>query len=118
MFMRSFGPGTLFAQMRLSPTARGRNPSSHDLTVDSVKWEDGLRVVLWWFSFPEGPKTQYLRSLVPNTIQGMAFGTRDLKYWVLEPSKFLSFVLRSEDGHIQKLPMTLCGCFYQSEVLF
>ena len=30
---------------------------------------------------PEGPSTQYLRSLVPNTITGMVFGTRNLKYW-------------------------------------
>ena len=28
---------------------------------------------------PEGPSTQYLRTLVPNAIQGMAFGTRVLK---------------------------------------
>ena len=26
---------------------------------------------------PEGASTQHLRTLVPNTIQGMAFGTRD-----------------------------------------
>ena len=35
---------------------------------------------------PEGPSTQYLRTLVPNTIKGMVFGTRDLRYWVLRPS--------------------------------
>ena len=34
----------------------------------------------------EGPSTQYLRSLVPNTIKGMVFATRVLKYWVLGPS--------------------------------
>ena len=37
-------------------------------------------------SFPKGPSTQYLRSLVPNTIKSMVFGTRNLKYWVLGPS--------------------------------
>ena len=36
--------------------------------------------------YPEGPSTQYLRILVPNTIESMVFGTRDLKYWVLGPS--------------------------------
>ena len=35
---------------------------------------------------PEGPSTQCLRSLVPNTIKSMVFGTRDLKYCVLGPS--------------------------------
>ena len=37
-------------------------------------------------SYTEGPSTQYLRSLVPNTIKSMVFGTRKLKYWVLGPS--------------------------------
>ena len=34
---------------------------------------------------PEGPSTQYLRTVVPNTMQGMVFGIRDLKYCVLGP---------------------------------
>ena len=34
---------------------------------------------------PEGPSTQYVRSLVPDTIKGMVFGTRNRKYWVLGP---------------------------------
>ena len=36
----------------------------------------------------EGPSTQYLRTLVPNTIaiKSMVFGTRNLKYWVLGTS--------------------------------
>ena len=37
-------------------------------------------------SSPEGPSTQYLRPLVPNTIKSMVFGTRVLKCWVLGPS--------------------------------
>ena len=36
--------------------------------------------------YPEGPSTQYLRALVPKAINGMVFGTRVLKYWVLGPS--------------------------------
>ena len=35
---------------------------------------------------PEGASTQDLRSLVPNTIEGMVLETRSLKYWVLGPS--------------------------------
>ena len=33
----------------------------------------------------------YIRTLVPNTIKGVFFGTRDLKYWVLGPSVLLNF---------------------------
>ena len=32
------------------------------------------------------PSSQYSRTLVPNTIKGMVFGIRNLKYWVLGPS--------------------------------
>ena len=38
------------------------------------------------YHIPEGPSTQYLRTMVPNTIKRMAFGTRVLKYWLLGPS--------------------------------
>ena len=34
-------------------------------------------------TIPEGPSTQHLRSLVPNTIRAWFWGTRNLKYWVL-----------------------------------
>ena len=37
------------------------------------------------FLVPEGPSTQYLRTLVPKTIPLMAFGTRVLKHRVLGP---------------------------------
>ena len=36
-------------------------------------------------SCPEGPSTQYLRTLVPQAIKAMVFGTRVLKDWVLGP---------------------------------
>ena len=39
------------------------------------------------YTYPEGPSTQHLRTLVPNTSKGMVFRTRDLKYWVLGPSE-------------------------------
>ena len=39
---------------------------------------------------PEGPSTQYLRTLVPKTIKGIVCGTRDLKHWVLGLSGYLS----------------------------
>ena len=42
--------------------------------------------VLKGISYPEGPSTQYLRTLVPKTIPLMVFGTKGLKYWVLGPS--------------------------------
>ena len=35
---------------------------------------------------PEGPSTQYLRTLIPNTIKGIVFRTRVLKDWVLGAS--------------------------------
>ena len=34
----------------------------------------------------EGPSTQYLRTLVPEAINGMVFGARVLNYWLLGPS--------------------------------
>ena len=37
-------------------------------------------------ALPEGPSTQYLRTLVPKAIKGMVLRTRNLKYWVLGPS--------------------------------
>ena len=36
-------------------------------------------------TYQKGPSTQYLRTLVPKAMKGMAFGTRVLKYWVLGP---------------------------------
>ena len=42
------------------------------------------------YNNPEGPNTQYSRTLVPNTIKGMVLGTRVLNYWVLGPSAYLS----------------------------
>ena len=36
--------------------------------------------------FPEGPSTQYSRTLAPKTIPLMVFGTRVLQHWVLGPS--------------------------------
>ena len=35
---------------------------------------------------PEGPSTQYLRTLVPKTQKGMVLKTRILEYWLLGPS--------------------------------
>ena len=39
---------------------------------------------------PEGPSTQYLRFLVPNTIKGMVLGNRDLQHWILGTSGWSS----------------------------
>ena len=38
---------------------------------------------------PEGPSTQYLKTLVSKTSKGMVYGTRSLKRWVLGPSGYL-----------------------------
>ena len=38
--------------------------------------------------FPGGSKYPILKDSGPNTIKGMVFGTRDLKYWGLGPSGF------------------------------
>ena len=44
----------------------------------------------------EGQSTQYSRPLVPKTIEGMVFGTRNLKYLVLGPSGLCKLL----KGHI------------------
>ena len=42
---------------------------------------------IYMLTVPEGPSTQHLRTLVPNTMSlMMAFGTRVLKHWALGPS--------------------------------
>ena len=45
---------------------------------------------------PEGPSTQYLRTLVPKTIPLVVFGTRVLKYWLLGPSGSVRRLHKSE----------------------
>ena len=40
-------------------------------------------VYIYIYIYPEGPSTQYLRSQVPNTIESMVFGTRNLSTWTL-----------------------------------
>ena len=39
-----------------------------------------------YHNYPEGPSTQYLRTLIPKIIKSMVFGARNLKYWILGPS--------------------------------
>ena len=39
-------------------------------------------------TIPEGPSTQHLRFLVPQTTLLMVSGTKELKYWVLGPSGY------------------------------
>ena len=59
-------------------------------------WQCETRVL----KFPEGPSTQYLRTLVPNTIPLVDFGTRVLKYWVLGPSGIHSTSARIESREL------------------
>ena len=67
-----------------------KEPYTHALHGPSVPHLDGslslMLIVLHLNEIPEGPSTRYLRILVPNTIKGMVFGTRDLKSWVLGAS--------------------------------
>ena len=42
--------------------------------------------VRWYSGYSEGPSTQYLSFLVPNTIGSMVFGARSLKYWLFRAS--------------------------------
>ena len=53
--------------------------------------ESGLELLVAEYH-PEGPSTQYFRTLVPKTIEGMIFGTRSLKYWVLGPSESVLYL--------------------------
>ena len=63
-------------------------PAPAQIQIKPVTW----RLLSWVGSQPplqdpEGPSTQYFRTLVPNTIQGMGYwDQRVLKYWVLGPS--------------------------------
>ena len=49
---------------------------------------------------PGRPSTQYLRTLVLETILSMAFGTRVRKYWVLGPSGEIRFFKDSYIGYV------------------
>ena len=50
-------------------------------------WSEGQEpgLQLWTEHNPEGPSTQYLRTLVPNTIKRMVFGTRNTNIGYLDP---------------------------------
>ena len=52
------------------------------------RWARGLhgRALKSYVSNREGPSTQYLSFLAPNTIKGMVVGTRIFKSWVLGSS--------------------------------
>ena len=54
----------------------------------------------------EGASTQYLRTLVSNTIKGMVLGTRILKYWVLGPSGLVTW---SRSYVVPSQTMSHCG---------
>ena len=47
---------------------------------------------------PEGPSTQYLRSLVHKATKSMVFGTRVLQYWVLGPSGYNIYTYKTYLG--------------------
>ena len=59
-------------------------------TVRKLWFLIGLEVAIEPRAFqqysPEGPSTQYLRTLVPKAIPLMVFGTRVVEYWVIGPA--------------------------------
>ena len=56
--------------------------------------------------YPEGACAQYFRTLVPNTIEGMVFETRNLKYLVLGPSGIEHMMDRLIDRQVKRY---ICG---------
>ena len=74
--------------MSLGTVALATVQRVHVLFPDDILWPSSAFCfrTLAPLYLPEGPSTQYLRSLVPKTILLMVFGTRVLKYWVLGPS--------------------------------
>ena len=59
--------------------------SPYRVTVRCIRTRLAGFLVLCMYADPEGPSSQYLRLLAPNTISLMAFGTRGLKYWIRGP---------------------------------
>ena len=58
----------------------GRNPGER--TQVSTKQEKFMKVYATKKHL-DGPSSQYSRTRVPNVIQGMVLGTRNLRFWVL-----------------------------------
>ena len=63
---------------------RGTNPSTVECSPKAYSQHATLAATSP-ITHPERPSTQYLKFLVPETIQFMVFGIRDLRYWVLGP---------------------------------
>ena len=60
--------------------------------------------------FPKGPYTAHVRTLVPKTIPGMAFGTRLLKWAVYGPFGVLLILLKPrEQIRLELLPLLCRG---------
>ena len=63
-------------------------PGGQEATADPrSRAEHAPRLMFCLPCNPNQTSTQYLRTLVPQTIPLMVFGTRVLKYWVLGPSR-------------------------------
>ena len=64
-------------------------------------------------SMSQTVQVNFSRTLVPNTIKGMVFGTRDLKYCVLAPfgcPKFLGSTIGARVGFCRKCCRGRCLC--------
>ena len=76
----------------------GHNPCSHGCIRTCIQryMHTDIHTYLHMYveaclhAIPEGPSTQYIRTLVPKAIKGRVFGTRVLKCWVLGPCGYWS----------------------------
>ena len=57
-------------------------------------------------TYSEGPRTPYLRFLVPKPTLLMLFGTRELKYWVLVQN---GFTRTSDEGSMLRVQESTMG---------
>ena len=85
--------GPCVKRILLAPLVETRNNQTQRGFQTKDGWEQ-VRMMLQRLqanvpqvTHPKTPGTQYSRSLVPSTIEGMVFGTRNLKHWVLGPSE-------------------------------
>ena len=72
------------------------NPKASSIQIQSIC----PKPLLQFLVHPEGPSTQYSRTLVPKTILLMVFGTKGLKYRVLGPSGIETIYIYNIDIYI------------------
>ena len=78
--------GTVHGYFKRSFSRNQQRMRRRMLHIHIYKQPRDLKAVPCNLPCPRGSKYPMFKNLVPNTIKGMVFVTRDLKYWVLEPS--------------------------------